>query len=249
MIKRLLFILFLTPFTLMSQSWYGGDITPQSNCNLAGLGNSVAISGDGSTYAAGSPAYHNPNPNQICHYSGSGLAYVRKTSLPNQFNSNSFYTDTTLYGPLVCNGGFGNISDLTGIEDFTALTYLNCYYNQLTSLDVSNNTALIHLDCYNNQLTSLNLSGCTALDYLLCGNNQLESLDVSQNTTLINLYCEENQLSNLDVSQNTALLSFYCNYNPPLTCLNLKNGNNLNLHSLVCSIHSLDKELLELGYV
>ena len=33
-----------------------------------------------------------------------------------------------------------NIADLTGIEDFTALTTLECYLNQLTSLDVSNNT-------------------------------------------------------------------------------------------------------------
>ena len=36
-----------------------------------------------------------------------------------------------------------NISDLTGIEDFTALTGLNCYYNSLTSLDISQNTNLI----------------------------------------------------------------------------------------------------------
>ncbi len=32
-----------------------------------------------------------------------------------------------------------NISDLTGIEDFSALTFLGCDSNQLTSLDVSNN--------------------------------------------------------------------------------------------------------------
>ena len=38
------------------------------------------------------------------------------------------------------------IIDLTGIEDFTALSYLNCRNNQLTSLDISNNTALEHLD-------------------------------------------------------------------------------------------------------
>ena len=35
-----------------------------------------------------------------------------------------------------------NISDLTGIENFTSLTYLNCRYNLLDSLDVSQNTAL-----------------------------------------------------------------------------------------------------------
>ena len=36
------------------------------------------------------------------------------------------------------------ISDLTGIEDFTALTNLQCWSNSLTSLDVSANTALTY---------------------------------------------------------------------------------------------------------
>ena len=38
--------------------------------------------------------------------------------------------------------GNGLITDITGIEDFTALTSLNCSGNQLTSLNLSNNTAL-----------------------------------------------------------------------------------------------------------
>ena len=54
------------------------------------------------------------------------------------------------------------ISDLTGIEDFTALTYLNCDDNQLTSLDVSGCTALTDLNCSYNQLTNLDLSNNTA---------------------------------------------------------------------------------------
>ena len=82
-----------------------------------------------------------------------------------------------------------NIADLTGIEDFTALTFLNCILNQLTSLDVSNNTALTDLDCQNNQLTSLDLSGATALTKLYCENNQLTSLDLSGATALTKLYC------------------------------------------------------------
>ena len=49
------------------------------------------------------------------------------------------------------------IWNLTGIEDFTALTYLDCSDNQLTSLDVSNNSALIDLNCSANALTSLDL--------------------------------------------------------------------------------------------
>ena len=50
------------------------------------------------------------------------------------------------------------ITDLTGIEFFTALTTLNCSKNQLKALNVTSNTALTYLDCSGNQLTSLNLS-------------------------------------------------------------------------------------------
>ena len=38
--------------------------------------------------------------------------------------------------------GEKEISDLTGVEGFTALTYLYCDQNQLTSLDVRRKTAL-----------------------------------------------------------------------------------------------------------
>ena len=46
---------------------------------------------------------------------------------------------------------YQEISDLTGIEGFTALTSLFCKGNQLTSLDLSNNTALTYLECHLNQ--------------------------------------------------------------------------------------------------
>ena len=65
-----------------------------------------------------------------------------------------------------------SISDLTGIEEFTALTGLECSGNQLTSLDVSMNTALTGLSCAANQLTSLDVSQNTALTKLWCYGNQ-----------------------------------------------------------------------------
>jgi hypothetical protein len=120
-----------------------------------------------------------------------------------------------------------DISSLIGIEDFTALTYLSCRSNQLTSLDVSNNTALITLYCYSNQLTSLDVSNNTALNYLSCSNNQLTSLDVSNNTALNYLNCRSNQLTSLDVSNNSALIELRC-YNNQLTSLDVRNGNNTN---------------------
>jgi Leucine-rich repeat (LRR) protein len=55
---------------------------------------------------------------------------------------------------------------------------LQCSFNQLTSLDVSQNTALTQLSCYYNQLTSLDVSQNTALDGLACWQNQLTNLNI-----------------------------------------------------------------------
>jgi hypothetical protein len=129
------------------------------------------------------------------------------------------------------------ISNLTGIEDFTSLTSLDCEFNQLTSLNVSQNTALTQLNCRNNQLSSLNVSQNTALTYLYCYNNQLDSLDVSQNTALTRLYCGENQLDSLDVSQNTALTNLSCVGNQ-LDSLDVQY--NTVLTFLSCSSNQLD---------
>ena len=106
-----------------------------------------------------------------------------------------------------------NISDLSGIEDFTALEVLYCGQNPLTSLDVTQNTMLTELNCSYNQLSSLNVTQNLALNSLYCVNNQLTSLDVTQNTVLENLSCYVNQLNALDVTQNTSLISLDCHSN------------------------------------
>ena len=129
-----------------------------------------------------------------------------------------------------------NISDLTGIEDFSALTELFCGENQLTSLDVSNNTALTELECWDNQLTSLDVSGATALTILNCSGNQLTSLDVSSNTALIALFCSDNQLTSLDISGAKALTNLSCDYNQLAT---LDISNNTSLLGLICEYNEL----------
>ena len=107
----------------------------------------------------------------------------------------------------------GNIKSLKGIEYFTALKYLYCGNNQLTTLDISKNTALTSLFCYNNKFTTLDVSKLTALTYLSCSSNQLTSLDVSRLTALTYLSCDNNQLTSLDVSRLTALTSLSCSSN------------------------------------
>ena len=124
-----------------------------------------------------------------------------------------------------------SINSLQGIEFFTALTKLNCGFNQLTALDVSKNTALTILSCFSNQLTALDVSKNTALTELYCYNNQLTALDVSGNTALTRLECYNNQFTALDVSKNTALTRLECGYNQ-LTALDV--SKNTALRTLYC---------------
>ena len=138
------------------------------------------------------------------------------------------------------NGGiactFSDISNLTGIEAFTALTSLGCNGNQLTSLDVSACTALTVLVCNGNQLTSLDVSACTALTVLYCYDNQLTSLDVSACTALTYLECYGNQLTSLDVSACTALNWLRC-YDNQLTSVDVSTCTALT--TLVCNGNQL----------
>ncbi len=76
--------------------------------------------------------------------------------------------------------GMNSISDLTGIEFFTALTALHCSSNPLGTLDVSNNIALIELYCDDNQLSILNVKN---------GNNSNFTYFQAHNNP--NLYCIE----------------------------------------------------------
>ena len=105
------------------------------------------------------------------------------------------------------------IANLKGIEFFTALTYLSCSNNQLTTLDVSMNTELTTLQCDGNQLTALDVSKNTKLGNLRCEDNQLTALNLSKNTELKKLSCGANQLTTLDVSKNTALEELRCYQN------------------------------------
>ena len=97
------------------------------------------------------------------------------------------------------------IKSLEGIENFTALTSLNCFGNKLTTLNVSKNTALTHLDCQDNQITLIDVSGCIALNYFDCSFNMITSLDVRQNIALDHIRCEGNKLTELDLSENIML--------------------------------------------
>ncbi|HSD13077.1 MAG TPA: T9SS type A sorting domain-containing protein [Flavobacterium sp.] len=121
------------------------------------------------------------------------------------------------------------ITNLTGIEAFTSLTYLNCSSNSLTNLNVSSLTLLQELECDGNALTALNVTANTSLHYLEAYSNQLTAINLSQNPDLTYIGLDDNNLTTLDISLNTDIIELHCGGNP-LGTLNL--GQNVNLKIL-----------------
>ena len=125
-----------------------------------------------------------------------------------------------------------SIKSLKGIEYFTDLKKLFCFFNEITELDMSRNTKLTYLDCSNCKITKLNIANNVLLDTLYCENNELTELDISNNTELVYLDCYDNKLTQLDVSKNTALaqLDFESNQ---IASIDL--SNNIWLEEMYCS--------------
>ena len=112
------------------------------------------------------------------------------------------------------------ISDLTGIQDFTALELLYCETNLLTSLDVSNNLVLSQVHAMDNQLTSVDVSNNSALEVLNVAHSQLDSLDVSNNTSLNTFDCYGNNLTYLNMKNGVTVgLTEFIARNNSLVCI------------------------------
>jgi hypothetical protein len=117
------------------------------------------------------------------------------------------------------------ISDLTGIEAFTAITNLNCTDNQITTLDLSQNVALSYLSVYNNNLTSLDVGQISSLNRLWCMFNPITSLDLSQNGSLVFVQTNNCSLTSLNLANgnNTNFIGVSSNNNN-LTCIQVDNA-------------------------
>jgi len=157
------------------------------------------------------------------------------------------------------------LSNLSGIEHFTNLVYLNASVNNISSVDLSSNLELLTLYLVGNQIDSIDISSNVKLERLSVAKNNLTYLDISKNTDLGMLSLYENQLTSLDLTKQTKLISaylydnnlsgidisncvqlvkIYTNNNPNLG--NIDISNNLTLERLYapnCGITSLDFSL------
>lgn len=94
----------------------------------------------------------------------------------------------------------GQITSLSGIDQFTSLETLDCSYNLLTELSTLP-SSLKSLNCSSNKLISLS-SLPVSLTNLECNNNKLEHLPTLSNK-IARLLCANNQLSCLPFLPNT----------------------------------------------
>ncbi|MCH2223137.1 MAG: T9SS type A sorting domain-containing protein [Crocinitomicaceae bacterium] len=167
----------------------------------------------------------------------------------NQLTSLDITNNTALIG-MSC--AVNQITSLD-VSQNTLLESLACSQNELTTIDVSNNTALEWLWCGTNEMTSIDVSQNVALTNFYCGGNEITSLDLSNNAELVSVYCFDNQLTELDVTNNTLLIDLLCSQNSivsinasfcsllgtldcssnALTELDLANGNNVNMESIL----------------
>ena len=96
---------------------------------------------------------------------------IDETNFPDQYfrrvvkeldpDQNGYLTDEEIQDVAEIRAGSRSMKDLTGIEVFTNLRYLDCSGNDLTELDLSKNKKLQVVKCYSNKISGTNT------DYLI----------------------------------------------------------------------------------
>lgn len=140
-----------------------------------------------------------------------------------------------------------SIESLAGIEYFTSITWLNCYSNAISALDLSKNTELTYLHVGTNGLTELDLSKNTKIVQLYVNRNPLLELDLSALPDLEILYYHDcASLKELDLSKNPKLIKVEgawasslekidVSNNPALLSLSVNHGKLISLDVSSCT--------------
>lgn len=143
-----------------------------------------------------------------------------------------------------------NIADLSGIQAFTNLVFLNVAgnnltsvnlnglvnlngfnadYNELTSFSMGNANDMATLSLNDNNLTTLDLSGKT-INWVSCTGNNMTQLTLTD-AEIYELHCENNNLTSLDLLFMSSLGKLFCSSNQ-ITELDF--ANNVMLQRVEC---------------
>ena len=117
----------------------------------------------------------------------------------NQLNTSSTLVTTTTH---TINVNSLSIANLSGVQYFSSLTYLDCGSNTLTILPALPST-LTYLACGGNSLTSLPALP-NSIAYIDCNTNSLSALPTLP-TSLSNIFCYTNSLTTLPALPNSLI--------------------------------------------
>ena len=142
------------------------------------------------------------------------------------------------------NGQADKITDLTGIEGFGNLQYLNCSNNKFDTLNLNNNQYLKHIICASDSIEVLKIDSLFSLSVLVCNSNNITELNLLGNPSLTELGCWDNQIINLNLSSNIYLGYLFCGENN-LTSLDVSM---LDLYDLSCQNNAISTINLDNNY-
>ena len=145
------------------------------------------------------------------------------------------------------------ISNLTGIQDFSNLEALYCHNNILESINVKENSELEILDCSSNMISGLTVRDNLKLKTLRCGANKITDINTSFNILLEQFYIDKNQLTTLNLKSNPQLKVLNCSSNQ-LSILNITDNRHLkyldfsyNNVDLISLVNNSNLEYLSVG--
>ena len=102
-----------------------------------------------------------------------------------------------------------NISNLSGIQDFSSLNELRCHFNNINSFDFSQNNNIEFLEISGNPVNTLVLNNLSNLKELWIDFTNISSIDLSSNIYLEDLFFggfwEDNNTGNLVWSQMNSI--------------------------------------------
>lgn len=114
-----------------------------------------------------------------------------------------------------------NVADMTGIQDFVALTSFVSYDNDFTTIDLSSNTNLATINCSLTPITSITVGNNTNLTNFNVFGTALATFDISQCPNIQVVSCSLTPITSLDLTANTNLMQLFASNTPSLTSLDV----------------------------
>ena len=118
------------------------------------------------------------------------------------------------------NAGNG-ITDLTGVNEFINLTWLNVGFNNIGSINVSNLTLLKHLFLFETGLNSIDVSNNINLETFAISGSSISSIDISASPNITLLTISDTGISTLDLSNNNLINQLTIQGNSNLNSLDI----------------------------